>query len=442
VRARAARALVAAARLAPSLAGAVARVHAAGLAFGLALGLGLDLAPSAAPAAEPAAGGRPLLAAAEETGLALVGTVGGVRRLDHHGYVADLHVERTLAGDAPAGATLTIGFEELAASRPPRLREGVRVLVALEPRARDSIWRERLPGASLRVLAAKGEAFLRDPDPPSVEALARYLALAPAERAGEAGALALAELVAAALPPLAEGALDRLERVGAELATRLDDRAAGSLAAALADRARPLQIRLRLAALAERGRLEALSPALLAIWADGGEASALRGAALVALQALDGGAPAGALASALESRDPALRASAVRADLRLGAARLSAIAAGDPAPEVRRAAVERLGARPAGEALAPVLRALGDADAGVREAAIVAAGGFGEPAVADLVSLVERSEPERARAPAAALALAGAAGRVALQRIAEEHPEEQMRAFARVLLGEPPFPGH
>jgi hypothetical protein len=49
---------------------------------------------------------------------------------------------------------------------------------------------------------------------------------------------------------------------------------------------------------------------------------------------------------------------------------------------------------------------------------------------------------ERARAPVAALALAGPVGAAALARVAQDHADEQVRALCRVLLGRPAFPGH
>jgi hypothetical protein len=365
--------------------------------------------------------------------------VGAVRALDRHGYAAPLALERILAG-APPGAEaepLAIAWEELAPSRPARFAAGERVLLALEPAA-DSIWRARLEGAQAWVVAGGGEAFARAPGAAEVEALAAYLAPAPGLRAGPEAARALVALAAAASTPLAEGALDALDAL-AEPALAA---AAPDLAALLGDRARPLEPRRRIARLAGARRLEPLRPALLGLLAEPDTEASLRGDALVALSALGGGAPAELRARALEGGDAELRAAAVRAAPPLPAAQLAALATRDPAPGVRAAALESLRGLPAAVASGPTLAALEDPDPRVRETAIRAAGALGEPAVPALYERAMDADVERARAPLAALALAGAAGAGALERVSLEHPDERVRALARVLLGQEPFPGH
>jgi hypothetical protein len=379
-----------------------------------------------------------LRAAALPGAVTALGRVRGVRELDLHGRAAELEVERVLAGAAPAGERRRFGWEELAAGRPTRFAEDDRVLLVLEPAA-DSIWRARAGGAELDVVAAGGEAFDRDPGAAAVEALAAYLALAPEARAGSAAADALAALAAAASPNLAAGALDAVDALPA---AALEGKAAERLGALLLDAGRPQALRLQAIGLAGRRRVPPLRPALEALWRRDAEPAELRGAALAALAALPGGAPAGSLPAALEDADPELRAAAVRADGALGEGRLASLAARDPAPAVRAAAVARLAALPAARASGPVLAALEDPDGRVREAAIRGAAGFGAAAVPALVERVERSDIVGARAPLAALALAGPAGEGELRRIAEEHGDERVRALARVFLGQPPFPAH
>jgi hypothetical protein len=371
--------------------------------------------------------------------LVVVGRVGEVRALDRHAYAAELAVERVLAGARPAGdaAPLRIAWEELAPSRPARFAAGERVLVALAPAA-DSIWRGRLEGAEARVVAGGGDAFDRDPGVAGVDALAAYLALAPELRGGEPAAAALAAIAAAASAPVAEGALDRLDA----LADPVLPASASRLAAVLADAARPEAIRRRVARLAGARGLEALRPALETLLADADAPSALRADALVALSALPGGAPEGARARALAGEDAELRAAAVRAEPPLPAERLASLAARDLAPGVRAAALERLAALPAPVASGPTLAALEDPDPRVRETAIRAAGALGEAGVPALYERAIGADVDRARAPLAALAFAGPAGRSALERVALEHRDERVRALARVLLGQQPFPGH
>ncbi|MEN8183271.1 MAG: hypothetical protein ABFS46_12135, partial [Myxococcota bacterium] len=139
----------------------------------------------------------------------MLGTVRAPTRLDRHGYVAGLEVERVLRGSEPGESVGRIAWEELG-TESSRFREGQRILVVLRPLPAWSLWRERLPEGGAHAVAARGDAFLDDPDAHSVELLQRWLALSPAARSGEAGARGLAELVAGARPDLAEAALARL----------------------------------------------------------------------------------------------------------------------------------------------------------------------------------------------------------------------------------------
>ncbi|RIK96123.1 MAG: hypothetical protein DCC71_22635, partial [Proteobacteria bacterium] len=135
--------------------------------------------------------------------------------MDRHGHRATLAVERDLAEPGPRATpeSVTIGWEELAEGRVPRFRAGERVLVALEKLPGHSIWRQRFPKRDALAVAGGGAAFLRDPDAATVDRLARYLAVAPAEREEAPGVEALAAIVAHATDALARGAVARLESI-------------------------------------------------------------------------------------------------------------------------------------------------------------------------------------------------------------------------------------
>src|SRR5690606_15489150 len=149
-------------------------------------------------------------------------------------------------------------------------------------------------------VAEQGQAFLREPDPATIEALARWRALAAGERDGPAGADALAELVARAAAPLAEAATAELAALPG-LPTRLGDGGVQALADALADGARGEPVRLALLRLAGAQRIAALRPAVAARTEEG---PPLAAAAWEALAALDGGLPEATLRRLLASPDP------------------------------------------------------------------------------------------------------------------------------------------
>src|SRR5690606_38189842 len=217
---------------APAPAGAAAAQEAPGRAMG-------GGAEAAARAPAPASGGAPLLRAAAGARRVLAGTIEAPAALDRSGWAAWLRVDRELpAAEArgpatAAGERVRIAWEELVPSRPPRFRDGERVLVALEPLPGWSLWRQRLPRRDALAVAEQGQAFLREPNPATIEALARWRALAAGERDGPAGADALAELVARAAAPLAEAATAELAALPG-LPTRLGDGGVQALADALA----------------------------------------------------------------------------------------------------------------------------------------------------------------------------------------------------------------
>jgi hypothetical protein len=408
------------------------------LRAGIALGALLALAP-VARAAVPAAGGEALLDASEGAAATVVGVVRQPATVDTHGRSATLEVERSLAGDLAAGASQRIAWEELALARPPRFADGDRVLVALDPLPGASLWRQRFPvtktSPDVRVVAAAGDAFLRRPDEATIDLLARYLALPPAERVTAPGVGALAALVRGADPHVAAAALRRLGTVPG-LDAQLDDAARAALAAAAQDASRPTDLRSALIAWIGRARLVALRPAIEAL---AGAASPVQADALEALIALDGGLPADRGDALLRSTDPRLRTVGVRS---LSGARarerLLALSKNDPAPEVRAAALQRLvdvgGAAAAEDASAGLF----DPDRSVRGAAAVALGKVGEPAVPTLLRLAMTRTGDAASGPVVALSLAGPAGAKALVEVARSHDDPEVRKIALFALGHGP----
>jgi HEAT repeat protein len=405
----------------------------------LVVGPGWTAAADPTLGGTPAPGGERLLEASQQAPTTLLGSVRQPTRVDAHGWAAHLRVERVLVGDVAAGSTLRMAWEELARGRPARFRDGDRVLVALDPLPGASLWRQRFPGGDVRVVAARGEAFLLDPSAASTEGLAALLALLPGERDREAGVAARARLVAKAQPELARAALEELGAVP-HLGRRLTPEALGLLAGAVGDPGRPQDLREALLGMVGRRRLVSLRE-LAVTWSQ--EGSALRASALAALAALDGGLPPEQLEVFLESDDPGVRAVAVwNAAGTPWERRLPGLLRTDPAPEVRAAVVETLLEARGEASIGTVSGALFDRDTEVREAAVRGLSGLGPAAVPTLENLVERRQGDEVTTPLAALAMAGPSGRMALERIASLHRDEDVRALARAMMGREPRPHH
>ena len=356
------------------------------------------------------------------------------KQLDQHGYAAELEVERVVAGDpALAGQRLRIGWEELAPRRRPRFEEAGRILVALDPLPTWSLWRQRFPEGGAWAVAERGQAFLRDPDAATATHLARYLSLPGSERDGAPGVEALIALVAGAHPDVAGAALVRLRRAPG-LAKRMSEAARAQLGAALRDATRPRELRAAALELVGARELEALRPVVAELAAPG---SALEAPATAALAELDGGLALERVESLLRSADPALRVVGVRhARGTVAEGRLSSLIRTDPDPEVRKAAVRSIVAWRGEAALGDAEAALFDAEPSVRAVAAQAIGAVGEPAVPRLRGLLEGRGMPDAAAPIAALRFAGPAGMAALQEVAQSHPDEKVRAVARLALGQ------
>jgi hypothetical protein len=387
-----------------------------------------------APArAQPSAPGRALLGAAERASATVVGRVSDVNRIDGSGYAATLHVERVLAGAAPDAQR--IGWEELAPSRPPRLAEGQRVLLALDDLPTSSLWRRRFPAADARVIAAAGDALLVDPSAADCDGLRADLALgrtAPVR----VRAPALAALAADATLPLAAAAIDALARM-AGVAAALDAEAARRLMERARDSGQPVALRRQIVRLTGTARMTAAVPQLEALARPG---SGIAPDALRALAAIGDGLPADRVDALLARPEPDLRAvGAECASAAIAEQQLTALVRTDPSPAVRAAAAERLAATRTRWGVDGAVAALADADPSVRGAAAQALAALGAAAVPTLAS-VARTRPAEARGAIAALAMAGPPGLGAVEQLATDLTDPRLRDFARLALGRGPAP--
>jgi hypothetical protein len=377
-----------------------------------------------------------LFRALERSPHAIVATVLAPRPLDDESFVATLRVEVVLAGDLSRGARLELAWEELSRARPPRFADGDRVLLALEPLPGASLWRARLPDPTRRLatwtVAERGDAFLRDPGVGEVELVLHFLALPPDLRDGNPGAAHLVRLAEAAQVPLAAAALERLGEIGG-LDPLLGETSAARLARVLS-RGDPRLVEPTLA-LIERHHLESLRPTLLAEAAADGSGPA---PVYEALARLDGGLAKPLTEALLDRADaPAHRRVGARYAAKAATARLARLLRLDPAPEVRAAAVTRLVELHGVSEIDRVLFALDDADPTVRARAMVVVSELGAAAVPPLTKVVEAGSPEAARTAVGALQATGPQGTRALERIADEHPDEGVRTLARIALGRP-----
>ncbi|MEO8602113.1 MAG: HEAT repeat domain-containing protein, partial [bacterium] len=400
----------------------------------LALCAGLLAALPALAVAQPSAPGLPLLASAERAPLVVVGRLDDVAPLDASAFAASLRVTRVLRGDTKPGATLTIAWEEPGRPRTPRLAAGQTVLVALEVLPSQSLWRARAqtrPG--LRLIAGNGDAFWPAPAAPDVGVLAAYLAL-PANASAAARASALARLCDKGSDVLTTAGIAHLAASPA-LTGALDARATATLMHVAGEARRALNVRRAVVVLAGNARLAAAAAALERLTAP---ANPLAAAALTAVAQIRGGLPPAQVQDLLEQSNAQLRAVGARyATGGLAERRLPALARADSAPEVRIAAIAGLTAAHTVWGVDGCLPALADADPSVRSAAARALGGLGAAAVPALEDAA-RGVPALAPGAVAALALAGPSGAAALRRLAQNGPNESLRALARLALGKGP----
>lgn len=393
-------------------------------------------AASAQSTPTPAPGGAAVLRGSESAKRVVAARVGSVEKIDRHGWRATLEVERdllaTTGAEAPAAATLAIGWEELADDRPARFASGDRILVALEPLPGYTLWRQRFPKRDGFAVAERGSAFLRDPDAATLDGLARYLRIAAPERDASPGVEALAAMVRSALAPVAEGAVARLDSI-AGLGGKLREPAALELGGAISSADRPESLRRSLLHLAATRQLDALRAPIADLAARPGP---LAGDAWAALAALDGGLPVDTVKSLLDNPDPAVRAVAVRHAAGTSQEPRALVAANaDPSPAVRMAALEAEIATGSPAALEAGFVALDDPEPDVRLAASQALGSRGAEVVPRLREMALARSGKRASGPLGALAFAGPDGQAALLELSHTHPSADTRGLARMLLG-------
>jgi hypothetical protein len=380
--------------------------------------------------AQPLVAGRPLLAAGGEARAVVLGMVRTGARVDKTAYMAVLSVDSVLAGRAGENDQ-PIAWEELARDRPPRLSPGDRVLVALAELPADSLWQKRFPGDTKPlVIAARGEAYLVNPDEASVAGVAAYLAIPAPQRTQRPGIIALTRLVADADPVLAEAALELLRSVPSFPA---DQTITVTLMTAAASSDRPFGLRSAIVALAGERKLARARPWLMRFAVPGSD---LEAAAYTALGEWDGELPQATVQELLDRDDPAVRAVGARfARGDLAERRLPGLVRGDPAAQVRAAAVLGLVATRTSWGLEDAIAALADRDPAVRGAAAQAISRLGTAAIPALEREVDR-QSDAAAGAIAALSMMGQVGRAPLLRIVRSNPNPQLRELALLGLGQ------
>jgi hypothetical protein len=393
------------------------------------------LAPQLALAVDYSAGRPELLEAAESAQATAVGTVAEPTRLDHSGFRATLHVERILAGDLGGAESVSLGWEEKGVEPRSRFREGERILVALERVPGNTLWLQRFPGRRGFAIAARFGAFLRSPDPRSLDLLERYLALDPSSRRREPGVTALCRLVAAGHPVLAEAAVKRLSGIPG-LAGRLAPAAAEALTHALGDATRPVELRERVVELAGSRRLQSLRAAVEMLATPGAQ---LEAPALAALAGLDGGIPPQRVAALLNREEPPVRLVAVvYGSDAISDAQLAALIRRDRAPDLRAASVAALLRRRGLAGLDAARPALFDPEGRVRGEAALQVAALGSEAVPALRSMIGNQPAQDLTGVFTALRWIGAEGIAVLEELASSHPDEKVRGLAILSLGRVP----
>ncbi len=411
--------------------------------FTLKLAAGLMLAAAfASPAAAQgvrAAGGVEIVAAVGRSDLCVVGFTRNLGALDAKAYTAELVVEQALGAGIEAGSSLRITWEELASARPPRFADRERVLVCLESMAGSTLWLRRFPEPAQRrevlVVANRGGAFLRNPQPGGLDELEHYARLTPSDRAGGAGAARLVALAARAEIPIAEDAVVSLA-ARPTLAQQLDAELSPQLLTALLRPDASEALQQGVLQLISVHRPPALRPPLAALAAQTPPPSAL---VFEALARFDGGLAADRSAALLRDPSPERRATAARyADGPDAAGRLTERLRTDPDPGVRAAAVTRLIALEQVRGLPTAMATLADENSDVRLAGARAVASLGAAAVPDLAAAVEAGRQPAASTAVAALRMtATEEAHTALVAIAKSHPDEGIRKLAGLAVGVP-----
>ncbi len=387
--------------------------------------LGLLVGSVMPAAAERLAPGEPIIVAAESARAVIAGVVGTPERLDARTFTASVRVERTLAG--AAAEQQSIAWQE-PSGRAPRFAAGQRVLLALEAPPRNSLWRQRGLAADILVVAADGNAYTMNPGGRELDRLSAYLELDAAPRREAIGVHRLAEVVEAAQPQLAAAALRRI----VEAPAAPDAETIARLAAVAADTQRPQALRAAIVAYFGDRRVAAARAQLAELARSD---SGVGIAAIDALAAIDGGLDEATAVRLLADPEAGRRAVGARhAPDSLAERMLPELAKSDPDAGVRAAAAVRLAGTKTVWGLAAAVPSLADPAPEVRSAAALAIARLGEPAIAPLVSEIDRATPA-APGAIAALSLMGSPGRRALERITRESESEQLRDLAALALG-------
>ncbi len=385
-------------------------------------------------ALQPAAEGTALIEALEASPLGLVGTIEARSALDTRSWRVTFVVESVLVGAVEPGQRLVIAWEELAPSRPPRFANGDRVLLALEPLVAGSLWRKRFSDptqiATAYGVVQRGAAFLRTPGLGSVSILKHYLLLPRDLRGGPAGQRHLISLAADAQRPLAISAAGRL--AGLESGEPLGGEDATVVLQALTRADSDAALATSLLIWIERRQPLGLIPALDTALAEPA------GAPTTFIEArgrLGDGLPAERERALLASASAAQRAAAAGVAGAAQSKRLAELLRRDPAPEVRRAALQRLARLDGAAALEPLLDAFDDSDASVRREAALHAAAFGPEVVPRLRVVTGWPWPASESAVLALDRSNSDESRALLVELAAEHPDERVRMLASLALG-------
>jgi hypothetical protein len=376
--------------------------------------------------AERLAPGESILVAAEAAPAVVAGVVTASRRVDARTWAATLRVQRTLVG-TPRG-TQPIVWQQPASREAPRFAADDRVLVALAELPSSSSWQSREGVEGAMLVAAGGQAFVREPSAAALDAATAYLGLAAAERMGPAGLKHLVELIAAGPSVLARAALRRLREAAAPPTPAAVER----LAAVAADAGQPRDLRAAIVAYFGEHRVAGARPWLAAMARPGSD---LEAEALDAIAVLDGGLDDETAERLLRASEPALRAVGARhAPAALVQRWLPELARGDADAGVRAAAVTALAGSGTVWGLDAAVAALADPAPEVRGAAAVAVARVGARALPHLQDEIRR---DTAAAPGAiaTLSLMGETGRRPLEEVARRHRSETLRRLAALALG-------
>lgn len=357
----------------------------------------------------------------ESAVLVVTGEVQVVEAFGDGAYQAGVGIDQSLAGGEPP-AVIHVVWEERAASRPPRLVSGDRVLLGLERHSETSRWRARQLSSELRwAIADEAAAFLRRPGVGEVSVLEHFLALPSEHRNGPDGARHLLALAASAQPPLALAAARRL---AATASTALPPSVA---ALAMQGLARPESTGVPTALvnwIAQR------QPAGLVASLDRGLAQTDAAPAWVRARAQLPGTFEARLGSLEADGRPAMRA-AVAATTTNGS-RWTKLSTDEDAA-VREAAAAR--PVPDGGSLALLEPSLSDPEPRVRIAAARTLAAHGDDAVPLLQRVgMESTSPARETALAALGLISSADASQAISTIARDHDDAGMRALAELAL--------